>query len=135
MPLDRYVAGIVHGCIPVMLNSSDGTNAFPNALPFEEALDWKRFSTLTDVYDLENLGTQLECLSPQVSLTDAHHALMKLYTVCARENYISDIYCSQIGKMRSGLKEVWPRFLWTTLLHHVSHAIAESCLKGLMLDA
>jgi len=71
MPLDRYVAGILHGCIPVMLNSSDGYYAFPNALPFEEALDWKRFSTLTDVYDLENLGKQLECLSPQVWLTVA----------------------------------------------------------------
>lgn len=51
-----------------MLNSSDGDNALPNALPFEEALDWKSFSTLADVYDLANLGKQLECLTPQVLL-------------------------------------------------------------------
>ena len=38
----------------------------PNALPLEEALDWSSFSTLADVYDLENLGGQLECLAPQV---------------------------------------------------------------------
>ena len=37
----------------------------PCALPLEEALDWSSFATLTDVYDLKNLGDQLECLRPK----------------------------------------------------------------------
>jgi hypothetical protein len=51
-----------------MLNSSGF--AVPNALPFEEVLQWNRFSTLADVYDLKNLGSQLECLTPQVGSLD-----------------------------------------------------------------
>ena len=34
----------------------------PSALPLEEALDWSSCATLADVYDLKNLGEQLECL-------------------------------------------------------------------------
>ena len=66
MAADRYVAGALFGCLPVMLNSSDVGWSQPCALPLEEALDWSTFATLADVYDLKSLGEQLECLAPQV---------------------------------------------------------------------
>ncbi len=39
---DLYVAAIMFGCIPVMLNSSHGATAVPHALPMEEVLHWER---------------------------------------------------------------------------------------------
>ncbi len=39
---DRYVAAIMFGCIPVMLNSSHWRIAVPHALPLEEVLHWER---------------------------------------------------------------------------------------------
>ncbi len=39
---DRYVAALMFGCVPVMLNSSYHTAAVPHALPLEELLRWER---------------------------------------------------------------------------------------------
>ncbi len=39
---DLYVAAIMFGCIPVMLNSSHWRMALPHALPLEEVLHWER---------------------------------------------------------------------------------------------
>ncbi len=39
---DRYVAAIMFGCIPVMLNSSHHEKAVPHALPLEEVLHWEK---------------------------------------------------------------------------------------------
>jgi hypothetical protein len=38
----------------------------PNALPLEEAIDWRGISALANVNSLEHLGEQLECLRPKV---------------------------------------------------------------------
>ncbi len=39
---DRYVASILFGCVPVLLNSSHYQLAIPHSLPFEEVLHWER---------------------------------------------------------------------------------------------
>ena len=86
---DRYVAGILFGCIPVMLNTSHTPNLrIPQSLPLEEVLPWHHFSTLADVADLGDLSRQLECLMPH------------------------------IPRLRAELKHIWRAMLYTSVLAH-----------------
>lgn len=85
--MDRYISSILRGCIPVMLNSSGHLphQSFPFSLPFEEVIDWRRFSTLSDVHSLQDLAPQLECLRPHLK------------------------------RLRRGMNKVWEKLLWTSI--------------------
>ena len=63
----------------------------PNALPLEEALDWRSFSTLADVYDLKSLGEQLACLAPQVC--QGRCSLSLVWEWCLSQGY-AEVYIS-----------------------------------------
>ena len=86
---DRYVPAVLYGSVPVLLNSSVLGNqprtGIPQALPLEEAIDWRSFSTLVDEHSLDSLDQQLDCLSPK------------------------------LPEMRQAMKEVWESLLWSSL--------------------
>lgn len=64
---DRYVAAMLFGCVPVLLNTSHSRHfRVPHALPFEEVIPWHTFATLADNYNLDTLERQLHCLLPHV---------------------------------------------------------------------
>lgn len=83
---DRYGAGIMFGCLPLMLASSGfGGEAVPNALPLEEVLPWHAFGSIVDVTHMYALEQQLRCLAPRAPA------------------------------MRAALERVWRRFLYSSL--------------------
>ena len=91
---DRYIPSVLMGCVPVLMNSTcPGNNcriSFGHALPLEEVIDWSKFSTLADEYQLDKLAEQLECLTPRLK------------------------------EMRMEMGKVWEQVLWTkTSLSHV----------------
>eukprot|EP00195_Chlamydomonas_chlamydogama_P010002 CAMPEP_0202910192 /NCGR_PEP_ID=MMETSP1392-20130828/51343_1 /ASSEMBLY_ACC=CAM_ASM_000868 /TAXON_ID=225041 /ORGANISM="Chlamydomonas chlamydogama, Strain SAG 11-48b" /LENGTH=366 /DNA_ID=CAMNT_0049600211 /DNA_START=498 /DNA_END=1598 /DNA_ORIENTATION=- len=105
---DRYGAGIMFGCLPVMLNSSEYEEpgvrrAIPNALPLEEILPWHLFGTVIDVTHLDRLDAQLKCLAPRIS------------------------------KMRAVLAAVWRHFLYTSVYgSYLGEDDAHDAFEGLM---
>ena len=88
---DRYIPSVLMGCVPVLMNSTCAGNncrvSFGHALPFEEVIDWSKFSTLADEYSVDKLTVQLECLAPKLK------------------------------EMREEMRKVWEKLLWTKNSH------------------
>jgi len=104
---DRYTAGMMFGCLPIMLNSAFyyPPDILPMALPLEEVVPWHFFSTLVDVAHMDKLDEQLRCLAPLVP------------------------------EMRRNLAWFWKGFLYTSMYQsYLGEGTGGDAFEGIMRD-
>eukprot|EP00899_Mesostigma_viride_P009494 jgi/Mesvir1/18546/Mv17064-RA.1 len=82
---DRYLPAILLGCIPVVFGSTRHV-AMANPLEEHPEILWESFSVQVHNEDIEHLDEILAAITPE-----------------------------RLSQMRTALKEVWPRFLYTSI--------------------